>query len=137
MNSECYGWYDIPDEFGINWETNWHNILKSKFIYHISPCILCKRWDTPGTMTIGLHIQDDKDGNIQTLADKQTFTWIPLNNQFPSESRFINTFLRNRYIFFDLLNIFKFWSKHFFSFDGFNLLILFDIINAFNFFWFS
>jgi len=36
-----------------------------------------------GNIILGLHVQDDADGNTETLAASTEFTWIPPNNQFP------------------------------------------------------
>ncbi|MCI5146518.1 MAG: hypothetical protein D3923_13580, partial [Candidatus Electrothrix sp. AR3] len=50
-----------------------------------------------GNIILGLHVQDETDGNTETLAASTEFTWIPPNNQFPKNSKYFNVCVGHNY----------------------------------------
>uniref|UniRef100_UPI0040566958 right-handed parallel beta-helix repeat-containing protein n=1 Tax=Candidatus Electronema sp. TaxID=2698783 RepID=UPI0040566958 len=41
-----------------------------------------------GNIVLGLHVQDEANGNTETLTASTEFTWIPPNNQFPLSDKY-------------------------------------------------
>ncbi|MCI5150808.1 MAG: hypothetical protein D3916_15740, partial [Candidatus Electrothrix sp. MAN1_4] len=50
-----------------------------------------------GNIILGLHVQDESDGNTETLTASTEFTWIPPNNQFPKDSTYFNVCVGHNY----------------------------------------
>ncbi|MCI5228247.1 MAG: hypothetical protein D3918_16735, partial [Candidatus Electrothrix sp. AX2] len=44
-----------------------------------------------GNIILGLHVQDEANGNTETLAASADFVWIPENNQFPVKHNYLNS----------------------------------------------
>ncbi|MCI5133339.1 MAG: hypothetical protein D3904_17960, partial [Candidatus Electrothrix sp. EH2] len=51
----------------------------------------------PGNLSFDLHVEDETNGNTETLVASTEFTWIPPNNQFPKDSKYFNVCVGHNY----------------------------------------